>query len=96
MRLKRLKNLLKILSLFAFMVAIFFGGMACGARGPVVTTAVSDPAAGGMQTKFRDGTKALVPYIQTENWQCFPPNDFADAIEWYKREIEYWRQRACN
>lgn len=88
MQLKKFKILLSICSL-AFITT------ACG-DGPTVTVGTSDPTVGGFRTIFKDGHKEIVPYANTENWIAYPAPSHQEALDYYKRQIEYWRSKCSG
>jgi len=66
--------------------------VACAA-GPIVSVGISDPASGGVQVTPPEGRPFLLPYPDTENYICYSPADHKVIVEYYKREIQYWKRR---
>jgi hypothetical protein len=56
--------------------------------GPKVAVYVSDPASSGMQGVLADGKPTFKPYIETENYVCYEPNDMRTLLEYCSKRIK--------
>ena len=68
--------------------AIAFSVFSCASPGPDIASCVSDPP-NGLQCVPRRANPVqdpyTVPYEETGNYFCMPPDDAAILIEWIKR-----------
>lgn len=63
----------------AFSLLFLVSSLGCTRPGPRVTVCISNPAAGGAECVNRDGTSNSLPYVETDNYVMFSPDD-AEAI----------------
>lgn len=57
----------------------------CAHAGPKVAVCISDPEANVFQCVDREGKSYVLPFRQTGNYVCMPPEDAQNYMQWCNR-----------